>query len=130
MWLFWSITVWHWCSNPLTWRFWSYSLMPTKILGCINFGSLWYFESIRNSVFWGGGCAKRHGGSVTECVLYLRCHRIYYNECVREYINLYVFYNTCLIWIFHYLKTNALECIFKDTSSTARWENIKTCWIF
>ena len=47
-------------------------------------------------------------GSVAEYVLYFKCHRIYYNESVTEYANLYIFCDTCLKWDFHYN-------IFKDT---------------
>ena len=46
--------------------------------------------------------------SVTEYVLYFRCHRIYYNGSVTHYTNLFIFCDTCLQWDFHYN-------IFKDT---------------
>ena len=47
-------------------------------------------------------------GSVTEYVLYFKCQRIYYNGSVTEYTNLFIFWDTCFQWDFHYN-------IFKDT---------------
>ena len=42
-------------------------------------------------------------GSVTEYLLYFKCHRIYYNS-VTKYTKLLIFCNTCIQWDFQYNK--------------------------
>ena len=82
-----------WCLMHGVWCFW---LFFVKWQAC----SFWFLKEFKRKI--------PIRGSVTEYLLYFKCHRIYYTGSVTEYTNLLIFCDTCPKWDFHYN-------IFKDT---------------